>query len=142
MLAPSCVSGCTLVRVETDQVAAYRLRANHLHERLRAGSYADAAYGGLQDSAPRASLIALHARVERTHPDAWEDPSLVQIWFRWADYVVPRRDVGVFTLGASPRDEQTQKRRGASWPAGFSPGTARPTTGSSPSGRACRRTTP
>ena len=38
-------------------------------------------------------------------PDSWEDGSLVQIWFRGgADYIVPRRDVGVFTLGCLPRD--------------------------------------
>ncbi|MBV8693355.1 MAG: winged helix DNA-binding domain-containing protein, partial [Actinobacteria bacterium] len=62
--------------------------------------------GGLQDSAPRAALLALHARVEDVAPNTWEDPSLVQIWFRWSDYVVPRADVGVFTRGALPRDQQ------------------------------------
>jgi hypothetical protein len=58
----------------------------------------------LQDSAPRAALFALHARMRDIHPGSWEDPALVQIWFRMADYVVPRRDVGVFTIGAMPRD--------------------------------------
>jgi hypothetical protein len=74
---------------------------------LPAGSLADAARGGLQDSVPRGGVLALHARVEAVAPDAWEDPSLVQIWFRGgADYLVPRADVGVFTLGSLPRDPE------------------------------------
>jgi hypothetical protein len=81
------------------------MRASHLDTKLPAGSFADAAWGGLQDSVPRGGVIGLHARVEGTLPDSWEDPSLVQIWFRGgADYIVPRADVGVFTLGARPRD--------------------------------------
>jgi DNA glycosylase AlkZ-like len=78
----------------------------HLVERLPSGSHELAAFGGLQDSAPRAALFALHARMQQIDPGGWEDPSLVQIWFRMADYVVPRRDVGVFTLGALPRDPE------------------------------------
>ena len=69
----------------------------HLVERPPPGSHKIAAVGGLQDSAPRAALFALHARMEHVGAGSWEDPSLVQIWFRMADYVVPRRDVGVFT---------------------------------------------
>jgi hypothetical protein len=88
-----------------DQVLRFRARASHLHRKLPGGAYAEAAWGGLQDTVPRSGVISLHARVEKTQPDAWEDPSLVQIWFRaGADYVVPRRDVGVFTLGSAPRD--------------------------------------
>ena len=38
-------------------------------------------------------------------PSAWEDPQLVQIWGpRGADYVVPKTDVAVFTIGRMPRD--------------------------------------
>jgi hypothetical protein len=51
------------VKVTRDQVVAFRLRANHLDQRLPAGSLADAAFAGLQDSVPRAALVALHARV-------------------------------------------------------------------------------
>ena len=87
-------------------VAAHRRQVMHLVERLPPGSHDRAAFGGLQDSAPRAALFALHARMQQVHPDAWEDPLLVQIWFRMADYVVPRRDVGVFTIGALPRDPE------------------------------------
>jgi hypothetical protein len=83
----------------------HRMRASHADRRLPPGRYADAARGGLQDSAPRAALVGLHARVEDVPGVAWEHPDLVQIWFRWADYVVPRADVGVFTRGAVPRHQ-------------------------------------
>jgi hypothetical protein len=92
--------------VTDERVAAHRRQVMHLLERLPPGSHERAAFGGLQDSAPRAALFALHARMQQVHPDAWEDPLLVQIWFRMADYVVPRRDVGVFTIGALPRDPE------------------------------------
>ena len=42
--------------------------------------------------------------VSGVEPASWEDPSLAQIWFRLgADYVVPREDLGVFTIGTMPR---------------------------------------
>jgi Winged helix DNA-binding domain len=89
----------------TAQVLRYRARVSHLDEKLPLRSIAKAAWGGLQDSVPRGGVISLHARVEGAKPDAWEHPSLVQIWFRGgADYIVPRRDVGIFTLGCLPRD--------------------------------------
>ncbi|MEO7664004.1 MAG: crosslink repair DNA glycosylase YcaQ family protein, partial [Candidatus Limnocylindrales bacterium] len=87
------------------QVLAYRARVTHLGTRLPAGSLAAAAWGGLQDSVPRAGVLSLHARVEGVQADSWEDPSLAQIWFRGgADYIVPRADAGIFTLGSYPRD--------------------------------------
>jgi hypothetical protein len=89
--------------IDPARARRHRLRASHADRRLPPGSYADAARGGLQDSAPRAALVGLHARVEDVPGDAWEHPDLVQIWFRGADYVVPRADVGVFTRGALPR---------------------------------------
>jgi hypothetical protein len=80
-----------------------RLRVSHAVERLPSTAIGEAAWGGLQDSAPRAALVGLLARVDGVSRDSWEHPDLVQIWFRWADYVVPRAGVGVFTLGAMPR---------------------------------------
>lgn len=72
---------------------------------------ARAAWGGLQDSAPRSGLLSLHARMNGTEPGAWEDPALVQVWGpRKAVYVVPRADVHVFTLGRSPRDPDAMAR--------------------------------
>jgi hypothetical protein len=58
----------------------------------------------LQDSNPRSAVLALHARVRDVSPSAWEDPQFVQIWGpRGADYVVPKTDVSVFTIGRMPR---------------------------------------
>jgi hypothetical protein len=91
--------------VTREQVLRYRARVSHVDAKLRPGSFAEAAWGGLQDSVPRAGVISLHARVEETKPDSWEDPSLAQIWFRGgADYLVPRVDAGIFALGSFPRD--------------------------------------
>jgi hypothetical protein len=60
---------------------------------------------GLQDSMPRAALLSIHARVEGTEPFTWEDPSLVQLWGpRHHAYVVPARDLAVFSLGRMPDD--------------------------------------
>jgi hypothetical protein len=96
------------VVVSPADVLRYRARVTHLDRKLSGpGALAAAAWGGLQDTIPRAGLMALHARVEGAQPDSWEDPSLVQIWFRGgADYIVPRDDVGIFTLGCYPRDER------------------------------------
>jgi hypothetical protein len=83
----------------------YRLAVNHLSRRLPAGSYVEAAYVGLQDSAPRDALLGMHARVAACEPSAWEHPRLIQTYSpRWAVYVLPRDDFGVFTLGHLPRD--------------------------------------
>jgi hypothetical protein len=93
--------------VPPSSVLAYRAQASGLDAKLPAGSFAAAAWGGLQDSVPRGGIISLHARVEDVQPDSWEDPSLAQIWFRGgADYIVPRADVGIFTLGSYPRDPE------------------------------------
>lgn len=43
---------------------------------------------------------------EGTQPDSWEDPSVAQVWFRGSDYIVPRPDAGIFTLGSAPRDPE------------------------------------
>src|SRR4029079_17440686 len=62
------------------------------------------------DSVPRAALLSIHARVERTEPDTWEDPSLVQVWGpRFSAYVVAERDRAVFTLARLP-DEPDSRR--------------------------------
>lgn len=95
------------IRLAERDVLRYRLATSGLDARLPSTRLARAAYAGLQDSAPRAALISLHARVADVQPASWEDPSLVQIWFRGgADYVVPRADVGLFTIGASSRDPE------------------------------------
>lgn len=98
-------------KVNREQVLAFRARASHLDHRLPAREFARAAAGGLQDSAPRAALISLHARVRDVLPGSWEDPGLAQIWGpRGADYIVPREDLGVFTVGRMPRDPDLAAR--------------------------------
>ena len=99
--------GKTAVAITRAHILAFRARATHLDEKLPIRSIAKAAWGGLQDSVPRSGVISMHARVEGTKADSWEHPSLVQIWFRGgADYIVPRGDVGIFTLGCLPRDRE------------------------------------
>ncbi len=54
---------------------------------------------------PRAALLSIHARVEGTQPDSWEDPSLVQVWGpRFSAYVIAEHDRAVFTVGRMPDD--------------------------------------
>ena len=79
----------------------YRLRANRLDVR---GPLADALPAGLQDSAPRAAQLSLHARVSGLAVDGWADPSLRQLWGpRGAAYLVAAADWAVFTVGRLPR---------------------------------------
>ena len=60
---------------------------------------------------PRAALLSIHARVERTHSSAWEDPSLVQLWGpRFNVFVVAARDLAVFSLGTLPDDVKGRRR--------------------------------
>jgi hypothetical protein len=94
--------------LDASALAAWRISATHLDRRMAPSRIADAASGGLQDTWPRAALLSLHARLDGTQPAAWEDPRLVQLWFRFADYVVPRADIGVFTLGMLPRDGEAR----------------------------------
>lgn len=92
-----------LPRITRAAAVFYRLRVNHLVDRLPAGSYEDAAYIGLQDTAPRDAILGLHARVAGCDPDAWQHPSLIQTYSpRGAVYVLPRKDFGIFTLGRLP----------------------------------------
>jgi hypothetical protein len=95
-----------------EQILTYRLSVNALDERLPPGptSLRRAAWAGLQDSMPRAAVLSIHARVQGTGPDTWEEASLVQLWGpRFSAYVVHARDVAVFTLGRLP-DDQGRRR--------------------------------
>ena len=94
-----------MLRVSRTQAVSYRLAVNHLSHRLPARSYVEAAYVGLQDTAPRDALLGMHARVAACEPSAWEHPRLIQTYSpRAAVYVLPRDDFGVFTIGRLPRD--------------------------------------
>jgi hypothetical protein len=98
------------LRVSRTEAVNYRLSANNLSRRLPAGSYAEAAYVGLQDTAPRDALLGMHARVSACEPSAWEHQRLIQTYSpRRAVYVLPRDDFGVFTVGRLPRDSAAQR---------------------------------
>lgn len=99
-----------MLRVSRAQAVQYRLSVNHLSRRLPAGSYVEAAYVGLQDTAPRDALLGLHARVAACEPSAWEHARLIQTYSpRWAVYVLPKDDLGVFTVGRLPRDPEARR---------------------------------
>ena len=94
------------------QILTFRRQVGALDERLPRGrrSLRRAAWAGLQDSMPRAALLSIHARVERTQPSTWEDSSLVQLWGpRHHAYVVAARDLALFSLGRLP-DEVGARR--------------------------------
>ena len=93
------------LRLTRPQILAFRRHVGALDVRLPRGrrSLRQAAWAGLQDSMPRAAFLSIHARVEATQPSTWEDPSLVQLWGpRHHAYVVPARDLAVFSLGRLP----------------------------------------
>jgi len=94
------------------QILAYRQAAGSLGERLPPGpdSLWRAAWAGLQDSAPRAALLSIHARVEGIKSSHWEHDSLVQVWGpRFSVYVIAARDRAVFTLGRQPDDARWRR---------------------------------
>jgi hypothetical protein len=103
----------TALSLTRGQILAFRQHAGGLGERLAHGpdSLRHAAWAGLQDSMPRAALFSIHARVERTGPSTWEDPSLVQLWGpRFNVFVVAARDLAVFSLGTLPDDARGRQR--------------------------------
>ncbi len=96
-----------------DQILAFRRRVGALDARLPHGdrSLRMAAWAGLQDSMPRAAVLSLHARSQGVTSEAWEHPSLVQVWGpRYSAYVVPAADLPVFTLGRMPDDPSGRRR--------------------------------
>ena len=101
------------LKLSRFQILFFRRRVGSLDERLPAGakSLRSAAWAGLQDSVPRAALLSIHARVEKTNPVTWEHSSLVQLWGpRFNDYVVALKDLAVFSLGRLPVDGSRRRR--------------------------------
>jgi hypothetical protein len=87
-------------RAEREQVLAFRLAGHHLHRRT--DPLTAIAACGLQDTPPGWADIALHARSTR-QPDP-ADVLVVQA-MRGAPYLVPRRDLAVFTTALVGHDE-------------------------------------
>ncbi len=101
------------LRLTRDQVLAYRRRVGALDEKLpwSAESLRQVAWAGLQDSVPRGAQVAMHARIADTPADAWEDPSLVQLWGpRFSVFVVAAEDHSVFALGTMPDEPKGRAR--------------------------------
>lgn len=101
-----------MLRVERDQILAFRLASHHLTARLSAGSLAAAAAAcGVQDTPLNTAPLAFHARVAELGPAdvgraLTADKSLLGVWSaRGAPYVVPTADAAVFTAGALPVDQ-------------------------------------
>jgi len=102
-----------LLSLSRAQILGFRRRTGVLDERLAAGgdSLRRAAWAGLTDSAPRAALLGLHARVEGIAPTALDDPALAQVWGpRYSVYVVAADDLAIFTLGRLPDRGRTRAR--------------------------------
>lgn len=96
-----------------SQILSFRRRVGSLDERLPEGakSLRRAAWAGLQDSMPRAALLSIHARVEGASSTSWEHSSLVQLWGpRFSTYVVPAKDLPVFSLGRLPEDARRRAK--------------------------------
>jgi hypothetical protein len=96
-----------------SQILGHRRRVGALEERLPWGkrSLRRAAWAGLQDSMPRAALLSIHARLHGAVPEAWEDPSLVQLWGpRFSAYVVAERDLPIFSLGRLAEGGERRRR--------------------------------
>jgi hypothetical protein len=103
-----------VLRVERDQILAFRLANHYLAARLPAGSLpAAAAACGIQDTPLNTAPLAFQARVEALGPAdvsraLTADRSLLGVWgVRGAPYVVPTGDAGVFTAGALPVDQRS-----------------------------------
>jgi hypothetical protein len=93
------------LRLDRDQILAFRRRSGALDDRLSWGGDAlrHVAWAGLQDSVPRAALLSIHARIADTPRDALDHPSLSQVWGpRFNVFVVTEQDAAVFTLGRMP----------------------------------------
>ena len=100
-------------QLSRSQILAFRRSVGSLDVRMPSGrrSLRQAAWAGLQDSMPRAAVLSLHARVHGTGPMSWEDPAFVQVWGpRYSAYVVPERDVALFTLGRLPDAPKARHR--------------------------------
>jgi Winged helix DNA-binding domain len=100
------------LQVDRTKILRRRVKAGNLETRLPGGrrSLRRAARAGFQDSAPRAALLSLYARVSGVVPSVWEDEAFVQLWGpRRAVYVVAELDRGVFSLGTMPRDPKARR---------------------------------
>jgi winged helix DNA-binding protein len=89
------------------QVVAFRVARHGLVKRLGPNGAQDAAVVGLQDTPPGTAALALAARAD-VAPEALDELVLVPS-VRGAPLAVAERDLGVFTAGLEPPDEEAAK---------------------------------
>jgi Winged helix DNA-binding domain len=109
-------------KADRKQILAFRLAGHNLTRRLGHRSVTKAAAAcGIQETPLGSAAIAFHARVEKLAPALLdrallEDRTLVCLWaMRGAPYVVPAKDLGVFTVGALPLDSVSFKQSLGGW---------------------------
>lgn len=110
------------VRVNGEQIRAFRLRGHGLDESSEAATDPTAAMldaagrCGVQNSPPGSALLALDARVGALSAAHFEgaiaeDRSLLQTWsLRGAPYLFPTADAALFTNGVLPPTEEAARR--------------------------------
>jgi hypothetical protein len=97
--------------LDRHQIVAFRLASHNLADRLGPRSIVKAAAAcGIQETPIGSAALALCARVEGLTPSALDrallkERTLIHLWsLRGAPYVIPSRDLDVFTAGALPYD--------------------------------------
>jgi hypothetical protein len=97
--------------IDRGRILAFRLASHHLIERLGPRSLANAAAAcGIQETPTGSAAIALAARVDGLTAEALaralgRNRTLLHVWsLRGAPYIIPVRDLAVFTAGAMPVD--------------------------------------
>jgi len=88
-----------MMEVDGDRALAFRVAGQHLHRRT--DPLAAIAACGLQEYPPGWARVALHARA-RGEPDPRQTVTVNAM--RGAPYVVPHRDVAIFTAALVPDD--------------------------------------
>lgn len=97
-----------MLTIEREQALAFRVAGHHLHERTDPLSAVAAC--GLQEYPPGWAAVALYAR-SHGEPD---DADVVTVnAMRGSPYVVPRRDIAVFTTALVPGDDGLRALVGA-----------------------------
>lgn len=97
-----------MLTVEREQALAFRLAGQHLHERT--DPLGAVAACGLQDYPPGWAAVALYAR-SHGEPDGADVITVNAM--RGSPYVVPRRDIAVFTTALVPDDDGLRALIGA-----------------------------
>ena len=103
-----------------EQVLAFRLASHGLNRRTK-GLVEAAARCGIQETPLGTAALAFHARVDGLSTEKLEkalskDRTLLALWaMRGAPHVVPATDLGVFTTGALPLDDDSFRHTLGGW---------------------------